>query len=135
MRHRYSLIQKTETVSIDELANIARLVLIWCEKTMGINRRHKIRHSMLLTTCESHAMGLYNPYENKMTIYINNNPYIRDFIQTIIHEYTHVLQPIKTRYNKSIPREENPFEIEAEENELKYYRSCWKEVRKIFAIN
>lgn len=135
MRHRYSLTQKVETVSINELANIARLVLFWCQENIGVNRRHKKWHSMALTTTETTPMGLYNPYENKMTIFTNNNPYIRDFVKTIIHEYTHVLQPIKTKYNKSLPREENPFEIEAEDNELKYYRACWKEVRKFFVIN
>lgn len=132
MRHLYSLIQKTEKVSIDELADIAKYVIAWCEHNMGVNKRHNKRHYMLLTNAFSNIMGLYEPYENKMTIYIRNNTYIRDFVKTIIHEYTHVLQPIKTKYNKSLPRDQNPYEIEADENELKFYRSCWKEVKKNF---
>jgi len=102
---------------------------------MGVNHKHKKWYHMLLSEDESTCMGLYNPCENKITIFINNNPYIRDFIQTIIHEYTHVLQPIETEYNKSLYADENYFEIEAEENELKYYRPCWKEVRKFFRIS
>lgn len=135
MRHKYSLIQKTETLSLEELAEITLDVLVWCQKNMGINRRHKIWHSALITEEESDLMGLYEPYENKITVFTKNNKYLRDFVQTIIHEYTHVLQPIKTKYNKSLPASENPYEIEAYENELKYYRSCWKEVRKKFRIN
>jgi hypothetical protein len=71
-----------------------------------------------------------------MTIYVKNNEYIRDFVQTIIHEYTHTLQPIKTKYNKyrNLPWRDNPYEAEAINNELTLYKDCWKEVRKNFRI-
>lgn len=134
MRHKYSLIQKTETISIDVLVDIGYGVLVWCKENMGVNRRHKKNLKILLTNNESNVMGLYFPYENQIDIYLGNNKYIRDFVQTIIHEYTHVLQPIKTKYNKSIPRDENPYEIEADENELKYYHACWKEVKKKYRL-
>lgn len=136
MRHKYSLIQKTESLALQELADIARYALAWVERNMGINKRHKIRHSLVISDENVGIMGLYDPYPNKMTVYVKNNEYIRDFIQTIIHEYTHTLQPIKTKYNKyrNLPVDENPYEVEAMNNELRLYRACWKEVRKYFRL-
>ncbi len=136
MRHKYSLIRKTETLTLDELLDIAKHTLFWLENNLGVNKRHKIRQSLSITNDSSAFMGLYEPYKNKMTIYVKNNEYIRDFVQTIIHEYTHTLQPIKTKYNKyrNLPWRDNPYEAEAINNELTLYKDCWKEVRKNFRI-
>ena len=55
-----------------------------------------------------------------------------DFIKVFIHEYTHYLQPIKTKYHKMLDEcgyENHPHEIEAEDNAQLLYNKFMKEYR------
>ena len=82
--------------------------------------------------------------------YDNNNIMIRiypkcirskfDHIRTIIHEYTHYVQMYDnqrinykyTKLNDSLGYENNPFEIEARENETKYMRLIYNRIKHLF---
>ena len=53
-------------------------------------------------------------------------------VQTVIHEYAHYMQPIKSSYNKLLKEygyDDHPMEIEAREIEKEYYKDCWNKIK------
>jgi hypothetical protein len=78
--------------------------------------------------------GEYCVVDNIISINLERNVYIRCLIKTIIHEYTHYLQPIKTKYQKLAKKHgyyDNPLEVEARYNEINLYRNCFTDIKKI----
>lgn len=70
---------------------------------------------------------------NQITIYRNNINNVRDLIRVFVHEYTHSLQPIKTKYYKLLDKYgyvDHPFEIEANNNGDMYYNQLWLAYKK-----
>jgi hypothetical protein len=72
-------------------------------------------------------MGHY--LDRDIVIYVRNCTSYADVIRTVIHEYTHYLQMPKMtdnskdyRMDKIYGYDNNPFEVEAVENEKKYYK-------------
>jgi hypothetical protein len=63
-----------------------------------------------------------------------------DLIRTIIHEYTHYVQLYDSprmdrkyvKANEELGYQNNPFEIEARENEVKYMRLVYARVKHLF---
>lgn len=134
MRSKYSLITKVSDVPIEDLLRIANSVWANLEQKLGKKRRrNKLEISLITGKHEKGVYGSYFPSDVKILIYLGANKYIRDFIQTIIHEYTHFLQPILKSYvsiAKKVGYDNHPFEIEARENEYKYYREFWLLTKK-----
>ena len=67
---------------------------------------------------------------NEILIYYGSIDNIKELLQTCIHEWTHQLQPIRTKYYKypgSYSR--NPYERQARRNEDKYTPIVWKELK------
>jgi hypothetical protein len=55
---------------------------------------------------------------------------VKEIIGTTIHEYTHFCQDLKeyALMTKKVGYDDNPFEVEANENE-KYYINCWRSIK------
>lgn len=127
----YTLASKIPTRN--EVLKIGRAAERWCRDNMGINRRKKydptITYYKSLPTDK--CMGEYRHWDNEIIVYYNNTPTIKEFIQTIIHEWQHQLQPM-SKYDAMLDMvgyEEHPLEIAAEAAEKKHYKSLWKAIK------
>ena len=116
------------------MRSIVYLTISWCMDNLGTNKRRKnlldisVKKERASTKC-----GQFHPIHNKITIYHDNNEYIKDLIGTTIHEYTHYLQPIRSKYAvllKSLGYDNHPMEIEAVNNEIKHTKNCWEIIRR-----
>jgi hypothetical protein len=132
------LLTKTETLSFADTTGIANAVIDWCENNIGTNWRYpKPRLTLLggiVDYMPNTVYGEYDVEDNLIIINLERNVYVRCLIKTIIHEYTHYLQPIKTKYQKLAKKHgyyDNPLEVEARYNENTKYRDCFKHLKKI----
>lgn len=101
----------------------------YCKRHLGVNGRHKSPISTLLSgKVQNEYYGEYLPTSNKIVLYRNTNKNVKGLIHTLIHEYTHSLQPIKTKYHKilnEVGYSDHPHEIEANKNGDEHYRGLW----------
>lgn len=102
-----------------QLRQISKIVQDFCQQYLGVNNRHltPIKISIKKSNLKKTYYGQYEPYQNKITLFWNNIPTVEDFIHTLIHEWVHYLQPIKTKYYKLLDEfgyEKHPFEKEAD---------------------
>ena len=72
----------------------------WCENKLGINKRKKKKLKISVrvtfrTPDEKNFYGLYSYKDNRIIIYDLNCVSLEDVVSTVIHEYTHYLQPVK----------------------------------------
>lgn len=132
------LLTKTESLSFSDVTTIATATIDWCEKNIGVNWRYpRPRLSLLGGVIDDMPNTMYGEYDVEDNIIIINlqcNVYVRCLIKTIIHEYTHYLQPIKTKYQKLAKKHgyyDNPLEVEARFNENTKYKDCFKDLKKI----
>ena len=106
----------------------------WCVANFGVNnRRHKpFTVSIRMQVSGSPRYGEFNHIENTMVIFHNNCENVKLIVQTVLHEYTHYMQPIRSKYMELHERfsyEDNPLEVQARTNE-RLYRNCWKKIKK-----
>jgi hypothetical protein len=109
---------------------IANMVLRWCRTNMGINKRKKFEPIWSVVKGYDTDCGAYDADDNEVWIYWDQCSDVRELINTCIHEWTHQLQPIRTKYYKypgSYSR--NPYERQARRNEDKYTPIVWKELK------
>lgn len=116
------------------IREIVKLSTAYCTETFGVNRRKRTEFTVSIRkqTGGDPAYGQYCPVENRMTIFYNHCPRVKQLVQTVIHEYTHYLQPITTYYSKLLDKfgyDDHPMESEAREFEMEYYHECWKYVK------
>jgi len=129
-----NLLNTYKTIGLDtytnyELRQIAKSCLEFCSKTMGINRRKKtpIKIRIIKNPYKSPRAGDYCPTDNEIRIFYNELHVLQEFVDTIIHEYTHHLQPILTKYDKLLDEfgyDDHPHELEAYTNETIYSDPC-----------
>lgn len=120
-------------MSLRELRDVCEFGLGFCEKELGVNNRHKtpLRYSIRYKG-KNKYMGEYCPEDNKIILYRYNLINLDKFIKIFIHEYTHYLQPIKTKYHKMLDEygyDKHPHEIEADENANRLSGKFIKEYR------
>ena len=127
-----------KTADFDLKKKYAVLALKWCKKNLGLSERKKRKLILEISTRKrkmkkSYVFGTYCFYRNKIMIYEPNCSTLYDVVSTIIHEYTHYLQSRTqySRYEKTHFYSTNPLEIEAKNNEKKYTKICFKEIRKL----
>lgn len=110
---------------------IANHALRWCRDNMGVNNRKKYLPSWNITKgYDPDLVGEYDHEMNEVLIYYGAIDDVKELLQTCIHEWTHQLQPITTKYFKypgSYSR--NPYERQARYNEQKYYKQCWNSIK------
>lgn len=119
---------------------IVRMTLKWCQEVLGVNNRRAYGLSVYIgpqPKREQKEMGsyygCYDCISNQIFIYPENHHNIRELIKTVIHEYTHYTQPVRSRYYKYDQQygyNKNPFEVEARKNEDTYYKQTWKQIKQ-----
>ena len=105
----------------------------WCQENMGVNNRRKnpFKLSIIKQVSGAPCYGMFDEVENKIYIFHNNCPNIKMLIQTVLHEYTHYLQPIRGSYMKLMDGygyQDHPMEVEAREMEG-YYLNVWNKIK------
>lgn len=109
---------------------IANMTLNWCKKNLGVNKRKKYEPVWSIRKGEENLCGEYDHEENEVLIYWDQCDDVRELISTCIHEWTHQLQPIRTKYFKYPGTySRNPYERQARRNETKYTPIVWKEIK------
>lgn len=85
---------------------------------------------MIHNTPAREVYGEYCSGNNWLTINLHNCVSIKDIITTTIHEYVHFCQDLKDygKMSKKMGYENNPYEVEARDNE-KYYTNCWRSIK------
>jgi hypothetical protein len=122
---------KVESLERKHAVAIANMALRWCRKHMGINKRKKYEPIWSVRIGWDSDCGEYDATDNEVHIYYNNCYDVRELIGTCIHEWTHQLQPILTKYDAypgSYSR--NPYERQARRNEDKYTKPCWAHIKQ-----
>lgn len=106
-----------------------------CEKIMGINKRKRTELKFRLINTPNQFYGYYDSLANEMFLNLRYANNIKEFIKTFLHEYTHYMQPIRTKYHKLFEEwgyKNHPFEIEARKNEIIYFDKTFKIIKKTF---
>lgn len=114
-----------------EVVRIGKMVFTWCKHTLGINNRKSllIEYTFSLDEANPKICGEYDDIENIIYIYYRNCDDIKELIATILHEWQHSLQPVRSKYHKiKGPYCRNPFEIEARKTE-QYYSAVWSDIK------
>ena len=123
---------KLRTLERGPTIKIADQALRWCKTNLGINNRKKYLPIWYVKKgWDEDLCGEYDHELNEVHIYYGGIEDVKELIQTCIHEWTHQLQPITTKYFKypgSYSR--NPYERQAKYNEQKYYKECWAHIKK-----
>lgn len=127
---------KLKGLNRDEIRQLLVFCKRYCEMTFGRNNRK--RTSLRVEAApravgDKKICGWYCPYDNKITIFTKTCKTIKEFTSTFIHEYTHYMQPCRTKYQKLLKEhgyKKHPFEIQAYSTE-KHYNKKLLRVLKI----
>ena len=110
---------------------IANMALRWCRRELGVNNRKKYQPIWPVRKADWPVLcGEYDHEANEVLIYYDSIDTVRELLATCIHEWTHQLQPIRTKYFKypgSYSR--NPYERQARYNEKKYTPVLWADIK------
>ncbi len=116
-----------------EMGRIVHMTFTWCKKNLGVNQRKAYKPIFNLSSLNEgeQICGDYDDIENEITIYYKNIDNVRELISTVIHEWTHQLQPCRSKYNKwKGAYKKNPLEVEAYAAEALYTSPCWKAIKE-----
>ena len=125
----------TETMTLIEIRQVVKLATKWCVENFGVNnRRHKpFTISIRKYNNKKDRYGQFDEIDNVITIYYGTCKNIKLLIQTLIHEYTHYMQPIRSAYHRLYKEHgynNHPMEIEARDMEKKYYSETFTYIKK-----
>ena len=128
-----------EKIDNESKKRYATLAIRWCESYFGLCDRKKRRlifrfseRKRKIDNCD--VFGNYCFYRNEIIIYLPNNNTIYDVVATVIHEYTHSLQPCRKHYFRLLKEygyKKHPYEIEARKSEV-LFKKVLREYRKIY---
>lgn len=123
------------TLSRRDLNKIVKLSLLYCGQNIGINKRRKkpLKVSIRKNPHDQYYFGMYYPHINTIHLFHDEMNTLGDFTSTLIHEYTHYLQPIITKYNKLLSvhgYDNHPHEVESYQNEKQHNRKLLNYLRK-----
>jgi Zn-dependent peptidase ImmA (M78 family) len=96
----------------------ALLTLEWCITKYGPSKFSKLNTLTVKLNSKLKSLGQYDEVDN--IIYLNSKQHdnLKDWVSTIIHEYTHFKQPIRKKYNQYLEEygrnyNNHPYEITA----------------------
>jgi hypothetical protein len=126
------LLTPLSELTTKDLRDLCKFGMEYCEVVLGKPKRKLPLTYSVLTNKNTNkywiSQGEYDPTKNKISVFKNNIPNVRKFLEVFIHEYTHSLQPIEKKYNKLLDKfgyNDHPYEIQANENGEKHYRKLW----------
>ena len=110
---------------------IGNMVETWCRKHMGLN--NKKQYELLVSykqSWDASLVGEYDPQEHEIIIYWDNIDNVKELIQTMVHEWTHSLQPLTSRWKEYNAQaySRNRFEKEAYDSEARYIE-VWQAIK------
>ena len=120
-------------LTMDQAYKIVNLTIPWCEKFFDspVIKRRKELLVMIYTSPTDGVYGQYCDRNNWLTINLDKCVTVKEIIQTAIHEHTHFRQDLKeySLMNKKVGYDKNPFEKQAQYNEMMYYTNCWRSIK------
>lgn len=129
-----SMYLKTPTYELTtpKVRRVIMETINWAQDNMGTKRK-RLPLTIKVTKQKIYHIpvcGMYDPSTN--IIYINPIECgdVKEVIKTVIHEYTHYLQDIRSygRLLREVGYDKHPMEKEARDNE-KLYTHCWKNIK------
>lgn len=113
-----------------DVVRIGRMAETWCRHNMGENNKKKLGLLVSYWKGWDTDMGEYDPQDHAIFIYYNNIDNVKELLQTIIHEWTHSLQPLTSKWKEynDIAYSRNPYEREAYASE-KLYKDMWSVIK------
>ena len=120
------------SLSRREIVRIGRMAERWCRKWMGVNNRKAYYPAVYFNIWpdDPDVCGEYESEWNEIYIFYRNCTDVREFLATLIHEWQHQLQPLRTQYFKyKGPYYRNPCEVEARKAEGEYLRPLWEGIK------
>ena len=124
-----------KTLTHKEIRQIVDKTIGICEVKFGVNKRKGYCKVIVKAQSKNDDFlkyGEYQPDTHTIIVFKNNCKNVNDLIETTLHEYTHTLQPVASKYFKMLKKygyENHPMEIEAIENE-KYCKEVWKLIKQ-----
>ena len=113
-----------------DVVRIGKMAETWCRNHMGENNKKQLKILVTYWKGWDTDMGQYDPQEHGIFIYYKNIDNVKELLQTIIHEWTHSLQPLTSKwkeYNETA-YSRNPFERAAYSSE-KLYSQMWADIK------
>lgn len=129
--HKYRDYAPTDNFSIKELREFCDILNEYCKENIGYKKRKGLPTFSVMKSKSDACYGQYCPEKNKIYVYRNNTPNLRQFVKTFIHEYTHSTQNLRHYANRLVKYgyEEHPDEIEARQTEFIHYKAALKYLR------
>jgi hypothetical protein len=128
----------TEIASLkpSQLKHLKDYALAWCNTYFG-KRAHEyaidVKHIRPRAySPDAFTLGYYDEDENLIYINTKQADHIREYLRTLLHEYTHSRQPIKRLYARTDTRfgyARNPLEVAARAME-RYWRDVLRDYLK-----
>lgn len=129
--------QKIHDLSKYRIEKIVETISDFCKINLGKKKKGEFPQIKLSFRKESEYMGLYNPVENKIIIFVYQISTVSELSKTIIHEWCHSKQDILKKYQTLYRRfgyDDHPMEKEAIESEKIWNRKCLYFLRSNFHI-
>ena len=128
---------KIKNYSVSELKHLSKFVFNYCIENLGINNRKRkpLGFTIDISKKGEDYYGWYDSVEHMIYIKLINIKTVKDLVSTIIHEYTHSLQPCRKHYFRLLKEygyKKHPYEIEARKSEV-LFKKVLREYRKIYS--
>ena len=121
-----------ETLTKKQVKKIVKFCANWCYENMGVNNRKRSGLTYSFGKEEDGFYGFYCPINNHIRVSLTECKTVGRLTSTFIHEYTHYLQPVRTKYASALVKHgywDNPFEVEARMMEKKLNRYLLSDLR------
>ena len=122
----------TDTLTKKQIKKVLSFCSQWCYENMGVNNRKRSDLTYSYGSDTDGFFGYYCPINNHIHVSVGECKTLGRLTSTVIHEYTHYLQPVRTKYLKSLKEHgywDCPFEVEARTMEKKLNRYLLSEMR------
>lgn len=125
---------KVKDLSKKEFKKLLKHAIIFCEENLGINRRKSDPLEVIWCTKKNGSIfGCYDPVDNSIELSADCET-VSELTKTLIHEWTHHLQPILSKYEKLFKKygyDNHPMEIEAYAAEKIWNRKMLNYLKKV----
>ena len=122
----------TSTLTKKQLKKVLQFCADWCYENMGVNNRKRSDLTYSFGKEKDGFYGFYCPIDNHIHVCLGECKTVGRLTSTFIHEYTHYLQPVRTKYVPALVKHgywNNPFEVEARMTEKKFNRYLLSDLR------
>lgn len=123
----------TSELTTPHIRHIVDQVIQWSKENVGTKRKRQPLTYVVTRNnfCPFDAYGQYDPTPNVITISRSHCKNVKLIIRTVLHEYCHFLQDLRS-YSKvlrEVGYNKHPQEIEARVMET-MYSICWNDIKK-----